>query len=450
MPFMSRILKYLVALILLLGLALMAYMLTDVPVNTNAIAFEQQMTQYRQDATPAQINSYYYHLGMGYQTESLSIVNIIETGKVFSAQMNAIYADDSIPLSQKDDMASGVYDNFSKVNFSNEASFCALALDNLKNDDCIDPKKATPAQLRQGVQEAQISLSHYQNFLSLAPSVDISIPSPYTPIPNWQILRRGQRVAGVQYLLLAQSGQTQSALEYLLRDFAVLRTHFAHSDTLLAKIVWQRMLTEQLNIITLVKMQYGLQQAVDIDPIVLLNQQEASLKQAYVHEVASYRYMMQHIIEDDMSIGQHILHRLTFKPQQTLNIYANYYKQLTDDDEIPASEFASFVDSDISCDSQDLPLIGFGLNNMTGRLIANIAIPDYSRYKHNIWSINNLINITNYILSNRETPLKNTYAPAITEVKITPNNVCMAAPKQCSEGKLEKVEDCLALISEPK
>lgn len=404
------------------------YLLVDSSVSPIAIELDRQFEQHQQNATQAQIDSYYYQMGMGYETENISIDNTIAIGKSIVEQIDAIEKNDKLTVTEKSQQFSQVLDNYKGL--QSETSFCSTIATS-KTNDCIDITQSSPEQWQQAITDGQSIRMQYQHFLMLEPAVTLSSMSPYVPTPKWSLLLKGQRVANVEYLLLAKAGQSQVAIDNLLTDFTKLRQHFALSDTIIKKLVLQKMLLEQLQMMAIIKTQYDTDNKPSILPIASLNAIETSIEMSIIYEYQSLVYVIRNLSNDDIGLIQKLAIYFFLKQQETINNLAEYYQQKIEQNKISANEFANKMNS---CQDANEQAIDSTVKNYVGGILINLAMTDISSYEQKIFSINNMINMVNHVLTNGKTPLSNVYTPTLSDVNISDEQICMPYPTRCNQA----------------
>ena len=436
-------------LVMFLFIVIAGYLFVDSPTSQTVIGLDNRFEQYRKNATQPQIDSYYYQMGMGYQTKSLSIIDTMAIGKDIVGKIDTIEKNDTLTYDEKRKKSNQVLANYKAIQTKN--SFCSIIADSQIND-CIDVTKSSPEQWQQTVIDGQNTRIHYQHYLMLEPSVTLLGISPYAPTPNWSLLSEGQRVTNVEYLLLAKAGQPQIAMDNLIADFAKLRQHFANSDTLLKKMVLQKMLLEQLQMMANTKTQYDKDNKLPTSSITPLSPLETSLELPLIFEYQYSKYIFLLATDShEINLSKNILIKFFFKKQKSINAIAQYYYQQLNKDKINANDLAIQMNECDDTNKEDNDINVSNIDNLLGNLLINIANVDYAQYRQKLISTNNMINMVNHILTNGKPSLSNVYAPTLSDVNISDEHICMPHPKSCSiqtnfdEQAKQDSQDCVMI-----
>lgn len=383
---------------------------TDAKLNSASQAMLKTMAEHRQNATPQQTQTAYFLLGSEYQSEP------IETGKKIIEQYQQL----SIQY-QGDDEARGLKLNAFRQQFvklekpENDGLFCNWR----NNQSCIDEIFQQQHEWQNKRQKYHTMEQRYLQFLNMPPAVTPFVMENISPIPSYQHLTQGQKLAIFQLFQQAKNGQKDLAKQQSLQQLSQLRLHLAQSDMLIDKLILNNAILQQLQAIVLLKTRYQVDFQQEILP---LTEQERDLTLPFYHEFAIQAELFKNL--------KHKNYALFYKPNDTINHTADFWFETLNLYKFDIQKFNERYQQE----SNEKPEYAVKINrfyNYIGHTLANIAPPDYKMYMARLYHTQNIINITNHILTNGKTPLNNLFQK---QIQHNENSICMDFIDENSEN----------------
>lgn len=394
------------------GLPLLAC--AEVNNNHNAQNLLNSAKNHRQSATSLQQTSYFYLLGLPYKADNLSTV-----GQALFNETQKIITDENLTLEQQSAQLASLQKRFTEQygDFQSPTSkvFCQF-----KDTHCTQTIFAQINDWQTLLDENRELYQRYQQFLAQPPAVTFTHPMPAMPIPYYTMLTKGQRLSLLHKLKLARQGHIDQAITNSLADLAKLREQLSSADTLMGKMVMNQLVTNELQALILLKINYPTRTNT-ISPISALSDKEKSMDLVLVHEfelqVNTLRKIQPTLPPYQQKFYQHT---------QTVNALADFMQQQIALSQRSNADFAHYIQQPIS---NEYPIKVNRVTNFIGHTLVNIAIVDFQQYSQRLRATDNAINITNYVLTDNKLSLKNTFSPVVTAIHQDNQQVCMALPK---------------------
>lgn len=360
-----------------------------------------QAYTHRAQATQAQKESYYFNLGVAYVTNPIAI------GKAIFEAKNT---------------------NFSVAKFAKPTAFAFTC--KLEEPTCIQAiitettTPPTPSNTNMATDNDFI-LNRYYQFLQNPPAVTLAEYTITAPSPNYTYFTLGQRLDFIKNLQLAQSGKANTAMQNSFATLAKLRKQLVQADTLLGKMVMLNLVINQLQQIVVLKQQFDFSTIyTTASPAIMsLTDAEKDLSKAFLSEFIDLKITLENAIKT-LTPAE----KLLYKQDDTFNAMGDFIIEQIKISHLPAPEFAKYRQQNAKIASQDYAIKLNKTTNYIGHILTNIAIPEYQVYSERVMAVDNLITITNFVLSEKKSPLKNTFAPTVTKVMQDNDKICMAMP----------------------
>lgn len=373
----------------------------DVQLNASSQTMLNHMAEHRQNATPQQTQTAYFLLGLEYQTDPT------ETGKKIIEQYQQLsiqYQGDDDTRSQKLNEFRAQFVKLEKPEY--QGLFCNWR----NNQQCIDEIFTQQHDWKTAQQQYATIYQRYLQFLNMPPAVTPFVMEAISPIPSYQHLTQGQKLAIFQLFQQAKNGQKDLTKQQSLQQLAQLRLHLAQSDTLIDKMVLNNLIMTQLQAIVLLKTRYQVDFQQEILP---LTEQERDLTLPFYSEFAMQAELFKNLKNENYA--------LFYKPNDTINHTADFWLETLNLYKFEIKKFNERYQKEMN----EKPEYAVKINrfyNYIGHTLANIAPPDYKVYMARLYHTQNMINITNHILTDAKTPLNNTFQK---EIQQNETSICM-------------------------
>lgn len=355
-------------------------------------ALINQVVNHSKQASDEQKNSYFFTLGNAYVTNPVAIGRaIFEVGD----------ANFSVP---KFTLANDPY-----LTCKLHESECFHAI--------FNQSKSVSAQSTTTADDNDFILNRYYQFLQNPPAVTLAKDIIKSPLPNYSYILAGQRLSFLHNLKLANAGKTDLALQNSLGELKDIRTQFAQADTLLGKSVFHHLLITQLREIVLLKTHFNIATTARISP---LTSAEKDMNLVFANEFYAQIVTLEQATKNPKpKLYQH---------DESINAIAEFINKEIHISSLSASKFAQYRQEKLKNPPKTYPIETNKVANYTGWMLANMATPDYQAYTERMLSTDNLINITNFVLSDEKVALNNAFFPNTKSFTKTDNQICMSMP----------------------
>lgn len=413
----------------------------DTPLNKNAQTILHHIEQYRQNATPEQIQTSYFLLGVGYMGNPEQIGKDIAT-----YYMTLNQYPDGINDEQKNQDLKAFTQQYKVIEKPNKRSFLSCTWRN--NPKCVNNLFQYESQWNDVQKQYHILSQRYLELLNRPPAVAMENRDFMFPMPAYQNLIYGQKLELLRLFTQASLGHKDVVRQQSLKQLEQLRYHSSKANHLVEKLIFDVMIIQQLQAIVLLKTRYHVDFNHHLIPDFTPAEHDFSwvLAQEFIFlkltmedllttimrksmneelisvdelpaEFASFAVLFESL--DKISEYQKkTLYHLTYKVNDTINYTADYILKHMQASRLNSKKFnelyhSNFFNKNIKINP---------LYNAIGYYLFDIGMPDYKVYLARSYSIENYINITNYILSDKKTPLKNIFK---TKTQLKKSSICM-------------------------
>lgn len=366
------------------------------------------------NASKDNIDSYYFLYGLGLNGD-----DIVGTGRAyFESESN------HNPNLSYEQLIQKRHDlGFYKIELSQPSSgvniFCRP-----EQDNCIKKLFDHSSMWQSIIQKNEQPLARYQEFLRREPAINVNLLTPHTPMPDYSFLMKLQRLTHLSYLNTANKTAVAHALQ---KEQEALKNQLRLADTLIQKLVMQRLLRDNLQMTVLLKTRFGINMNTVISHLTV---DEKSLKLPIAYEFLSAEQSLQSIMANQKhyhhynthnAIANHAIGQIEFSQNSALNIGKHILNKPQEQTQYP-----------IHIDRR---------TNELGFVLANMAVIDYETYAQRLNELDNVINMTNYVLSNDKTHLINVFTNDSQGIVTDDDKICMPLPKPDSQ----RVQTCVYL-----
>lgn len=386
----------------------------DVELNHSSQAILNTMAEHRQNATPQQTQTAYFLLGSEYQSEP------IETGKKIIEQYQQL----SIQYQDDDTRSQKLHEFRAQFAKLEKPEYDGLFCNWRNNQSCIDEIFKQQHEWQNNRQKYHALEQRYLQFLNMPPAVTPFVTETLSPIPSYQHLTQGQKLVILQLFQQAKHGQKALAREQSLQQLAQLRLHLAQSDTLIDKMVLNNLINNQLQAIALLKTRYQVDFQQEIS---ILNDKERDLTLPFYQE-----FEMQAQLFKNLKLENYALF---YKANDTINHTADFWLEMLNLYKFDIQKFNEFYQQENNKEPEYAVKIN-RFYNYIGHTLANIAPPDYKVYIARLYHTQNMMNITNHILTDAKTPLNNIFQK---EIQQNETSICM----NFIDEKMDNVWKCI-------
>lgn len=251
----------------------------------------------------------------------------------------------------------------------------AEALCHVSQASCFARFSQDTGQAQRLLDEHPVPLQRYRQVLGLTDYRSLAIPGALEPLPAYGVLVEGNRLLGLQALVLARTGQAVAARQLLEEDLAQLRRQLARSDQLIGKMVSVSLVAADLDLLARLRAE-GLLGALHEQPA--LSPQERDMLPALQREFASralYFLAMPASLETETGFSPSSL-KLLYKARQSVNLMFAQDQLVAQVAALDAAAFAE--DSRLQALQPTRPWQR--PNNPIGVILVSVAGPDLQGY----------------------------------------------------------------------
>lgn len=425
---------------ILLKFSLLALLLTltacqKVSDETPNSAFNELInirTTHLNNAGRENIDSYYFLYGLALKNDDL-----VNTGRAYfqnelENNKNKLTYEET--LSQRKKLGLEKLD----LSQSNDKAnlFCRL-----NENNCIKVLFDNKQDWQPTIEKYNVLLNRYQEFLNRKPAVTEYLLTPDSPIPDYLPLIKAQRLMHLTYF--NTNNKNIKIIKELEKEREILKNQLKWADSLIQKVIIERMLFDNLQISVLLKTRYDIGNENIIQH---LTKDEKSLRLAIAYEFLGQEQAMRDMManakdhqNDDFyaEITEYILNQSTpseknaiesgnYQHNKTHNAIANYLLNQIELSEKSAIEIGKYQANYQEAES---PIQVSKKGNETGFVLANTAVQNYVSYAQRLNELDNVMNMTNFVLTGNDEHLINVFTGDNKGIIKDSEKICMPSPK---------------------
>lgn len=258
-------------------------------------------------------------------------------------------------------------------------------------------------------------LNRYQIFLNSKPAVTDFLLTDKLPSPNYRSLFVAQRLTHLSYLnaLELKSENNNGIIKAMDNELTILRKQLKMADNLLQKMIIQRMVLNQLQMRISLKTKYNVNFSNTIEN---LNTLEKSLELPLAYE---FLWIENEMKKSNANLDNY-LHYTSY------NGIANHYLNQIEISNQSAIEIGKYQ---ANYQETESPIQVSKKGNETGFVLANTAVQNYVNYAQRLNELDNVINMTNFILMGNDKHLINVFTGDNKGIIKDSEKICMPLPK---------------------
>ncbi len=366
---------------------------------------ERWTTLYQQTQQRPQSAAYLYLMGMMAAPED----DVLELGKKWYLEYKK--------TGNKND-AFDFYDKEKKLSLpdKSEVLFC-----DMKQPFCLNDIINNEALWAAELSKNSILLSRYNAYLEFEDFRSMTEATGFESYPNYAYIITGHRLKLIEALTIAKHNFHADAINLLKQDIRLLKHQIDVADTLVHKMVFAKLLSHDLDVITRIALDSGYRVELDI---ALLNQ-EIDMKAVMIREfMAIHKHFLDLSGAEEFTNDVMLNHfgDLLYKPNMTINSAIYPLFVAVRNSELGAEEFIRAIEA------EDTPAQGSKWKNYMGHTLALLDSFDFNKYSARLHDINCKIALVNYFISGSEGSLVNPYYPKEIVVTKMQGQVCLGGP----------------------
>lgn len=329
--------------------------------------------------------AYFFLMGI-YSAKDVSPVDVGESIYSSIRDGEEKYILEKVPFDYTD------YPNEDKIELPQGKLFCRSW-----EKGCLKAIFEDATEARRTLESHSILLNRYYEFINLHGYKAMTKPMITEPLPPFNYLSVAHRLSSLNEIIRSHDGRPVESIRNLYLNFAKLRGVLQQQDTIVGKMVVLMMLSETLDIISILAGKYKVS---SIEKIAHITKDERDLERSMAREVGmaydTFRYLDRN--PELWKIGGGAfgwVARMAFKPNMTLNAAYPDYKRISVASQLSQIEFSNFIKNgaeNISADES--------LRNYAGVKLNNIARPSMIEYVARFFDINCKIEQINSLVTN--------------------------------------------------
>jgi uncharacterized membrane protein YhaH (DUF805 family) len=292
----------------------------------------------------------------------------------------------------------------------------------LSDSGCLSSINDSSSNWKNEIKKFSVITKRYEKFISYPEFTTLTRADYSSPYPASHYLTFGNKLKIFSALSLARSGKAEEAIEMLLIDNRYLRRHLSLADSLIHKLIFINLYSNNLDIIVYVHSAYKLEKPAKIAH---LSHSEMSMKYPLIREfIMQYNaYLDADRNPDGWNGLPGWMVRVIFKPNMTINKRLISYKDIISLSNLSAKEFAESV-----VNIESAPKSKPNYRNYGGSIMIEEPITYFSQYIAKSHDLNAKISLANFVLSNKTQSLENPYGALYNKTTERDNFICLDGP----------------------
>lgn len=242
-------------------------------------------------------------------------------------------------------------------------------------------------------------LDRYRTFMAMDGFQSLSKPSLHEPLPHFHYLLSGHRLVMLQAIRDAALDDPAKAVQLLTSTLASVRAQLARADTIVGKMAYLALMSENLDVLSVILAQHGYEMAPTLPP---MSRSERDFGLAMAREFAMVYYLFQSmdrhpqffdtLSENTWTPGWWV--RMVFKPNMTINSVLPVYLQAIELSRLSPEDYPEKV-----TDIVENEVNASWLRNPAGSILARTGGPRYERYVAEAFNIHGKLSLLNQIIA---------------------------------------------------
>ncbi len=256
---------------------------------------------------------------------------------------------------------------------------------------------------KEALQTYATLLDRYEAFRLLDDYHTLTKSSMVAPLPPVQYLVQANRLLTLQAITDADKGDLEQAVKRLLDNISALRMQLKNADTLVGEVVFNKMLSNSIDVLSLLIHEYNIPFDDEITPILSA---EHDLTTAMSREFAMSSNLFRNLDRNSELFKMEgnspaWYARIFFKPNMSINEAFLAYENIAARSTLEQTVFAD-------ADFENVEMSYFSLafvRNSAGSILNNIATPQYAQYTASLFDLNAKITLFNQVVGKAQLPV---------------------------------------------
>ena len=247
-------------------------------------------------------------------------------------------------------------------------------------------------------------LDRYRTFMTMDGFQSLAKPSVHEPMPSFHYLLSGHRLVMLEALREADRGDPEAAVRLLESTLDRVRTQLVRADTIIGKMVYLALMSENLDVLSEILARHGYDLAPEVPP---MTRAERDFTLAMAREFAMGYYMYQSLdrhpqffdtsSDNTWTPGWWV--RAVFKPNMTINSVLPAYLQAIELSQLTPKDYREQVN-----EAAEIEVKASRLRNPTGTILARAGGPAFQNYVTEAFNIHGKLSLLNQVIAFKGVP----------------------------------------------
>ena len=247
-------------------------------------------------------------------------------------------------------------------------------------------------------------LDRYRTFMTMDGFQSLAKPSVHEPMPSFHYLLSGHRLVMLEALREADRGDPEAAVRLLESTLDRVRTQLVRADTIIGKMVYLALMSENLDVLSEILARHGYDLAPEVPP---MTRAERDFTLAMAREFAMGYYMYQSLdrhpqffdtsSDNTWTPGWWV--RAVFKPNMTINSVLPAYLQAIELSQLTPKDYREQVN-----EAAEIEVKASWLRNPTGTILARAGGPAFQNYVTEAFNIHGKLSLLNQVIAFKGVP----------------------------------------------
>lgn len=242
-------------------------------------------------------------------------------------------------------------------------------------------------------------LDRYRTFMAMDGFQSLAKPSVHEPMPSFHYLLSGHRLVMLEALREADRGDPEAAVRLLESTLDRVRTQLVRADTIIGKMVYLALMSENLDVLSAILARHGYDLAPEVPP---MTRAERDFSLAMAREFAMGYYLFQSLdrhpqffdTSSDSTWTPGWWVRAVFKPNMTTNSVLPTYLRAIRLSQLAPENYPATIK-----DTTESEVNASWLRNPAGTILARVGGQGYENYVSEAFNIHGKLSLLNQIIA---------------------------------------------------
>lgn len=265
--------------------------------------------------------------------------------------------------------------------------------------------------------ENAVLLERYQTLIEIKGYQTVTNATLSETFPNYSYLTKGNKLLFLKTINTAKTSGVEKAIPLLTDNLSALRMQLKNADNLVGKLIYTLLISESLDVLSILVHQQKSFSAVNIAPIslaerkfdIVMSREFAMAYDALTQldrspDFFTHTGALKGEFDNDKGSAPGWWVRAIYKPNMSANGQYLFYKEIVALSQLEQAEFASITQETKKKDEELLSVETSYIRNAAGSILLNIASPAFEGYTALLFDLNAKIAIFNQTANKAELP----------------------------------------------